>query len=48
LARVASINAGHIDLSSVNEGIQQLAHHFSKEEEANLIHQFIERAKSLN
>jgi len=47
LARVSLINAGQIDIASINEGIQQLAHHFSKEEEANLIHRFIDRAKTL-
>ena len=47
LARVTDIHAGHIHLPALNEGMQALAQHFSKEEEADLIHRFIERVKTL-
>ena len=47
LARVTAIQAGDIQLPALNEGMQALAQHFSKEEEASLIHRFIERVKAL-
>ena len=47
LHRVAAINSGDIDLSSINDGIKKLALHFSKNEEAVLIDRFIARAISL-
>ena len=47
LKRVERIDRGEIEISEINSGIENLSQYFSKEQETNLISQFVDRAMTL-